>query len=228
MKQEVIAHTNMPANRINVIPIGTDIRRFDPSLYDQTITRGRFNIPLNKFVIGVLGRLDPQKGHEEFIRTIPSLLVHRDELHFIIAGDETSGEGGFKRRLIELIRELGISDYVQFLPFTNAVPEFMSAIDLFVLPSHCETFGFVLVEAMMMEKTIIATNAGGVPEIITNYSTGLLVPPKNVPALSEALLKLLNDQNLRLIISTEARIDALKRFDITRTVDQLVVSLDSL
>jgi Glycosyltransferase len=228
MKQEVIEHTRMPQERISVIPIGTDMKRFDPSLYNRETTRNQFGIPQAKIVIGVLGRIDPQKGQEEFIRAIPILLKHQTNLHFIIAGDETEGQHGFKKTLEDLSIELGVSDEVQFLPFTDAVPEFMSALDIFVLPSHTETFGFVLVEALAMGKAIVATNSGGVPEIITNGSTGLLVPPQNVPALAEAILKLLKDQHLRSSFSLEARTDALKRFDVARCVDQLVISLDTL
>jgi glycosyltransferase involved in cell wall biosynthesis len=228
MKQEVIEHTRMPQERISVIPVGTDMQRFDPNLYDQKTSREQFNIPQSKLVIGVLGRLDPQKGQEEFIRAVPILLEHQTHLHFIIAGDETEGQLGFKKDLKDLSIELGVSDKVQFLPFTDAVPEFMSAIDIFVLPSHAETFGFVLVEASAMGKAIVATNSGGVPEIITDGSTGLLVPPRDVQALADALLRLLKDQLLRFSLSSKARADALIRFDIVRCVDQLVIALDTL
>jgi glycosyltransferase involved in cell wall biosynthesis len=228
MKQEVIEHTRMPQERISVIPLGTDIHRFDPSLYDQKTTRQRFDIPQSKRVVGMLGRLDPQKGQEEFIRTFPILLKHQTNLRFVIAGDETEGQQGFKKNLRDLSIELGVSDEVQFIPFTDAVPEFMSAIDIFVLPSHAETFGVVLVEAMAMGKAIVATNSGGVPEIITDGTTGLLIPPRDGQALADALLRLLKDQQLRSSFSLEARADALKRFDVARCVDQLVISLNSL
>jgi D-inositol-3-phosphate glycosyltransferase len=228
MKQEVIEHTRMPQERISVIPIGTDMKRFDPNLYNRETTRNQFDIPQSKLVVGMLGRLDPQKGQEEFIRTIPILLKHQTHLHFVIAGDETEGQHGFKKHLRDLSIELGVSDEVQFLPFTDAVPEFMSAIDIFVLPSHAETFGFVLVEALAMGKAIVATNSGGVPEIITDGSTGLLVPPRDGQAFADALLRLLKDQRLRSSFSLEARADALKRFDVARCVDQLVISLDTL
>jgi glycosyltransferase involved in cell wall biosynthesis len=228
MKQEVLEHTRMPQERISIIPIGTDMHRFDPSLFDQRTTRKQFTIPQSKLVVGVLGRLDPQKGQEEFIRTIPILLKHQTNLHFVIAGDETGGQHGFKKKLRDLSIELGVNDEIQFLPFTDAVPEFMSAIDIFVLPSHAETFGFVLVEALAMGKAIVATNSGGVPEIITDNSTGLLVPSLDGQALADAILRLLKDQRLRSSFSSEARADALKRFDVARCVDQLVISLDTL
>jgi D-inositol-3-phosphate glycosyltransferase len=228
MKLEVIEHTRMPEKRISVIPIGTDIQRFDPCLYNQTTTRQRFGIPQSKIVLGVLGRLDPQKGQDDFIRSIPILLEHQTNLHFVIAGDETEGQSGFKKTLEDLSDKLGVRKNIQFIPFTNAVPEFMSAIDIFVLPSHSETFGFVLVEAMAMEKAIVATNSGGVPEIITDNSTGFLIPPRNEQALADALLRLIKDDDLRSSFSSEARKDALKRFNIARCIDQLVVSLDAL
>jgi glycosyltransferase involved in cell wall biosynthesis len=228
MKQEVLEHTRMSKERIRVVPIGTDMRRFNPDLYNKTTTRLQFGIPQQKTVIGLLGRLDPLKGQEQFIRAIQILLKHQADVHCVIAGDETKGEYGFKGKLMELIQELEVSNYVQFLPFTDAVPEFMSAIDIFVLPSYAETFGFVLVEALAMGKVIVATNSGGVPEIITDGSTGLLVPPRNVLALAEAILKLLKDQKLRSSCSSAARAEALKRFDIARCVDQLVHTLDTL
>jgi len=228
MQQEVLEHTRMNAERISVIPIGTDMDRFDPSRYDQRITRRQFDIPQEKRVIGVLGRLDPQKGQEEFIRAIPMLLEHHPDVHFVIAGDETQGQFGFKKKLQDLSAELGVSDKIQFLPFTNAVPEFMSAIDLFILPSHTETFGFVLVEALAMGKAIVATRSGGVPEIITDGATGLLVPPRDVSALAGAIMRVLNDHQLCSAFSLAARADALKRFDVVLCIDQLVELLDAL
>jgi glycosyltransferase involved in cell wall biosynthesis len=228
MKQEVIVHTKMPAARISIIPLGVDIHIFDTKLYNQIENRKKFGLPLTKLIIGMLGRLDPQKGQEEFIRAVPSLLKHHTDLHFVLVGEETQGQEGFKERLLNLSRKLGISNSVQLLPFTEAVAEFMSAIDIFVLPSYCETFGLVILEAMAMGKAIVATDAGGVPEIITNNSTGLLIPPRDVNSLSEALAKLIKDQELRISLSKQARSEALKRFDITYCVDQLVRSIDAL
>jgi len=228
MKQEVIEHTRMPQERISVIPIGTDMQRFDPGLYEQAATRQQFGIPQSKIVIGVLGRLDPQKGQEDFIRAIPILMKQQANLHFVIAGDETDGLHGYKKKLDDLSSELLVRNVIQFLPFTNAVPEFMSAIDIFVLPSHAETFGFVLVEAMAMGKVIVATDSGGVPEIITDGSTGFLVPPRNEQALADAILRLLKNRHLQSSFSLRARADALKRFDVAQCIDQLVISINTL
>jgi glycosyltransferase involved in cell wall biosynthesis len=228
MKREVTELTHMPPERIAVIPIGTDMRRFNPDLYNRKSARQQFRIPQSKFVIGMLGRLDAQKGQEEFIRAAHLLLQQEADLHFVLAGDETHGQHAFKEHLENLIRELNIQAAAQFLPFTEAVPEFMSALDIFVLPSYSETFGFVLVEAMAMQKTIVATNAGGVPEIITDSSTGILIPPRNFTLLAEALKTLIKNKELRTSLSHQARRDALNRFDITLCIDQLVHTIDIL
>ena len=81
---------------------------------------------------------------------------------------------------------------------------------------------------MAMAKPIVATHAGGVSEIITDNSTGLLVPPRNVQALAEAIKKLTKDPELCAFLSKKAHAEALTKFDVTRCVNQLVLSLDAL
>jgi D-inositol-3-phosphate glycosyltransferase len=228
MKQEVLEHTHVPEKIIRVVPLGRDTHLFDPRLYNQRNARRKYNLPLDKRIVGVMGRLDPQKGQEEFLRSLPLVLEQQRDVSYVIAGEETRGETGFRRHLINLTYELGIQDRVHFLPFTEDVPEFMAAIDMFVLPSYSETFGLVLIEAMAMEKPVVATSAGGVPEIIEDGRDGLLIPPRDERALADAIILLLNNSSLRKSISKHARRDALIRFDVTHCVDQLVLSLDSL
>lgn len=228
MKQEVVKHTRVPEELIRVIPLGKDTRLFDPRIHDQLEARKRYCLPLTKPIVGMLGRLDPQKGQEEFLRALPLVLEQRPDVCFVIAGDETSGEKGYKRYLINLGQELHLHEHVRFLPFTDDVPAFMAAIDIFVLPSYRETFGLVLIEAMAMEKPVIATDAGGVPEIVEDGRDALLVPPRDEKALAEAILLLLENSSLRRSLSKRARADVLKRFDSTHCLDQLVLSLDSL
>jgi len=228
MKQEVLEHTRVPEALVKVVPLGRDVHLFDPELYNQRKARRRYNLPLDRPIVGVLGRLDPQKGQEEFLRSLP--LVHEQEknVFYVIGGEETKGEEGYRDYLINLTEELGIGDSVRFLPFTEDVPEFMAALDVFAMPSYSETFGLVLIEAMAMEKPVVATSAGGVPEIIEDRRDGLLVPPRDARALANAILLLLQDSALRFALSKWARLDALNRFEVSRCVDQLVVSLDSL
>lgn len=228
MKQDVLENTKVPEDRIRVVPLGRDTHQFDPRLYSQRRARRLYDLPQGQPIVGVLGRLDPQKGQEEFLRSLPSVLKLRPDAFFVIAGDETRGEEGYRSRLVELARQLGVNDSVRFLPFTDNVPEFLAAIDLFVLPSYSETFGLVLIEAMAMKKPVVATSAGGVPEIVENGLDGILVPPHDEKALGKAIALLLQNSELSSTLSRHAREHAQKNFDTAHCVDQLVLSLDSL
>ncbi|HTY37241.1 MAG TPA: glycosyltransferase family 4 protein [Bacteroidota bacterium] len=228
MKQDVIEHTKVPEQRIQVVPLGRDTSVFNPSLYNSRAARRLYGLPLDKRIVGVIGRLDPKKGQTEFLRSLPIVLENHPDVFYVILGEETRGEEGFARTLVNLSYELGVQDHVRFLPFTENVPQFMAAIDVFVMPSYSETFGLVLIEAMAMQKPVIATSAGGVPEIVEDGKDGLLVPPRDEKALAEAIDLLLSDSSLRKALSARARLEALSRFDTNRCVDQLVLSLDSL
>jgi D-inositol-3-phosphate glycosyltransferase len=228
MKQDVLEHTRVPEELVTVVPLGRDTHIFDPRLYNQRKARRRYNLPLERPIVGVLGRLDPQKGQEEFLRSLPSVLKRVPNAYYVIAGDETKGEEGHRQHLINLSDELGIADSVRFLPFTEDVPEFMAALDVFVMPSYSETFGLVLIEAMAMEKPVVATSTGGVPEIVKDHQDGLLIPPRDEKAVADAVLLLLQDSALRTSLSKHARLDTLEHFEASHCVDQLVVSLDSL
>jgi D-inositol-3-phosphate glycosyltransferase len=229
MKRDVLIYTRVPERLVKVAPLGRDTRMFDPSKHNRSAAKRRFNLPSGRPVIAMLGRLDPLKGQEEFIRSMPTVLAHRPDALFVIAGDETKGgKGGYKEVLLGLANEIGVAGNVVFQPFTANVAEFLAAIDIFVLPSHGETYGLVLIEAMAMNKPVIATRAGGVPEIVENGHDGILVPPRDHEALSEAVVRLLKDAPLRRALARRARETAVRRFDSGRCADQLVVLLDAL
>lgn len=228
MREEVLEHTRVPDHLVKVVPLGRDTKLFDPHRYDQTKARREFGLPTDKTIVAMLGRLDPLKGQEEFLKSYIDVAKHHPDVLYLIAGDETQGEAGYRSHLMNMVQQLGIQEHVRILPFTRHVPEFMAAIDVFVLPSYSETFGLVLIEAMAMERPVVATSAGGVPEIVENGKDGILVPPRDEKALSRAINKLLDDPSLRKAMSRLARQDVLRRFDAKKCVDQLVVSLDSL
>jgi D-inositol-3-phosphate glycosyltransferase len=228
MRKNVLTFTRMPAEKVDVVPLGIDLREFDPANHTRSEARAFFKLPKNVPIVGVLGRLDPQKGQEVLLRAVPAIAKKHPKAHFVIAGDETAGESGYKSRLEEVRRTLGLEQRVTFLPFTNDVPRLLAALDLFVLPSYSETYGLVVIEAMAMKRPVIATNAGGVPEIITHAKTGLLVQPRDPDALRRAIHSLLTNATLRSTIIRSARTEVLQRFDFNDCVDKLLRSLDAL
>ena len=104
----------------------------------------------------------------------------------------------------------------------------MAALDIFVLPSFSETFGLVVIEAMAMEKPVIATNAGGLPEIITDGKTGLLIEPRNVQVVANALQTVSIVNPVRTSLAHAAREEALRRFSMDSCVDALLGLLGTL
>lgn len=228
MRNNVLSFTRMPREKVDVVPLGIDLQEFDPANYARRQARKFFKLPRNARIIGVLGRLDPQKGQEFLLRAVPGVVKNHPNAHVVIAGDETAGESGYKASLEHVCRTLAIDKRVTFLPFTNDVPRLLAALDVFVLPSFSETYGLVVIEAMAMKTPVIATNAGGVPEIVTNGKTGLLVEPRDSDALGRAIQSLLANVALRSKITRAARTETLRRFDFRLTVEKLLLSFNSL
>ena len=161
MRNDVLASTRVPGEKVKVVALGADLHQFNPSHINKSDAQMYFGLPQDKNIVGVLGRLDKVKGQHIVLQAIPEVVKQHPNTFFLIAGDETAGEHGYRDYLLELSRSLKIERYLKFIPFIEDVPRFMAALDLFVLPSFSETFGLVLVEAMAMERPIIATNSGG-------------------------------------------------------------------
>jgi D-inositol-3-phosphate glycosyltransferase len=221
MRETVLANTTVPSERMAVLPVGSDLSRFDPSQYDQAKARTSFGLPPEPMIIAVVGRIDPQKGQETFLRAIPGLLAKRPDLLFLVVGEETKGESGYRRMLGELVRQLGVSEFVRFLSFTDEMPRLLAAIDVLVLPSLHETFGYIVVEAMAMGKPVVGTNAGGVPEIIEDGRTGYLVPPGDASALEQKVFDTIEQPDRYSTMSARAREVALSRFNLVQQLPQI-------
>jgi len=113
---------------------------------------------------------------------------------------------GYKSQLQLLIRQLGISNYVEFLGRCSDIPDLLANVDVVVLPSIVpEAFGRVIIEAQAVGVPVIASNIGGISEVIDDKETGFLVPAKDVDALSEAMLKLRQDKQQIISVVQKAR-----------------------
>ncbi len=222
MKKDVLECTRVPKGKIEVVPLGIDVRRFDPRGFESSNERQRFDLPLKGRIVGVLGRLDKLKGQHVLLQAVPEILKRHPQTFFLIAGDETAGASGYREFLRVLSQMLEIERSVKFLPFTEEVPQLMSTLDVLVLPSFSETYGLVILEAMAMQKPVIATDAGGVPELVRHGKTGLLVRPNDIDAMTKALLRVLDSASLRHRLGRAARAEVLKTFDFDACVDALV------
>ena len=183
--------TNLPSSKITLIYNGIDLERF------STAQSGK-----EAKIIGMVGRVNPIKGHETLIKGIPEIRAKFPETVFVVIG------GG------DYITTLkSISNDVIFLGMRSNVPELMKDLDVFVLASWDEPFGLVTVEAMAAGIPIVATNTGGTLEIIINEETGLLIPPKDASKLAQAIIRMLTDAELSKRVRTNEVIRA-KSFSI--------------
>ncbi|MEX1138959.1 MAG: glycosyltransferase family 4 protein [Bacteroidota bacterium] len=213
MKESTLNTTTVPAGLIDVVPLGVNLEHFDPSRYRRRVSRKRFGLPKDKRIVGLIGRLDPQKGQETFLRAAPIVLKKLPKTCFVLVGEETRGEPGFREQLRQLVEDQGIGSSVQFLPFTDRIPEMLASFDLTAMPSFSESYGYLAIESMAMGIPVVGTNAGGLPEILEDQKTGILIPPRDHQALAKAILSLLSNRRLHSAMARRARLRAIRYFD---------------
>lgn len=161
---------------------------------------------------GVVGRLEIQKGHTYLLRAL-NLIKDRQWKLWII------GEGSLRKKLENQVKELGLEERVSFLGSRHDVPELLSKIDIFVLPSLWEGLGIAVLEAAAMEKPIIASRVGGIPEIIEDKKTGLLVEPRDVKGLAEAIRSMITHEDEAREMGKRAREAVVKKFSVEKMAE---------
>jgi glycosyltransferase involved in cell wall biosynthesis len=189
---------------ITVVMNGADLRRFSPAPTGS---------PPSEFgarMIFACRQLFPRKGIRFLIEAVAKLKPKYPDISLIIAGD------GFERPVLEeLARTLGIADKTKFLGWVanKELPRYFRGCSVSVIPSLEEGFGIPAAEAMGCEIPVVATDAGGLPEVVENGVTGYVVPKADAAALAHAIDRLLADDALRSKMGEAGRIRAIERFD---------------
>lgn len=196
--REKILKNNVLAEKVSLIANGLDISRFN-TVIDREGARESLAIPRDSLVIGAVGRLSIEKGHRFLIEAAKPLVKDYPELQVIFVGD-----GPLKSELVQLSRRLGIEANVRFLGKVHNIPLILSLMDLFVLPSLSEGLPMALLEAMAAKVPVIASNVGDIPHVIRDREEGLLVAPKNVEQLKDAISASLSDTAKRKQFASRA------------------------
>lgn len=205
---------------VAVIPNGVDTCRFDPDKVTETLKEKFFGNE-HVVVLGMVGRVHPNKGQLDFVQAAARLAAKQPELRFLIIGDAPVGFEDYYQKVSDRITTLGLQDRVLITNVPSAqIPVVMNSIDILLAPSYLESFSYTLLEAMAMEKPVIASNAGGTPEMISAGENGLLVPPGDPQALAQAASTLLADASLRLRIGKRARQIVMKDWSIDIMADR--------
>lgn len=187
-------HLNLriaPPEKFVTIFSGVEMEPFLKINVDRNMKRKEFNLSEDVKVVGTVARLVPIKGHKYLLQAIPKIVKEVSGVKFLLVGD-----GPLRAELESLADELGIADYVIFCGLRDDVPEILSILNLFVLPSLNEGMGKAIIEAEAAQLPVIATSVGGIKEIVVDGVTGLLVPPKDSDGLASAIIRLLKEEEL--------------------------------
>jgi glycosyltransferase involved in cell wall biosynthesis len=195
--KEFYVSKGIPTDKIEVVYNGIDIKQGQspsgtvPVLHSAKI-REEFGIKEEETVLAVIGRLVPQKGHCYFLSALKELLKDHKIMALIV------GSGPIEEELKQFSYNLGLNGNVIFTGLRRDIPDLLNnCIDILVMPSLREGLPLIALEAMSSGVPIIASKVGGIPELVIDGKTGLLVEPENHVALKEAIERLINDKGLR-------------------------------
>ena len=200
---------------------GVDLTRFNPDNSNREIIRNEFNIKENQIVIGMLARFSPGKGHEEFLFAAKELNKKYNNLFFLIVGEASHGENEYADSVKNLAEKYQINNLI-FTGFRSDIPDVLSAMDIFVFPSHSEAFGVALIEAMAMGLPSVCSNSDGVLDIAIDSETSYLFERKNGEDLIDKILLLINSPETRKKFSEASRKRVENNFDLEIIINQLI------
>ncbi len=221
VRQALVEQKIFPERKITVIPNSMDFHSFYYSLqgFDREAFRQRINIPPGSLLVGTIGEIKRQKGHEDFLRAAAMIAREEHNTHFIIAGADNTRTNEHRLALERLIRELDLTNRVHYTGWLDEVAPLLAALDVYVSASHTESFGLAIVEAMAAGLPVVATATEGAQEIIDHEKTGVIVGVGDYEAIAASVLHLLENEDERTSIGKLASTQARERYSLDRMVD---------
>ena len=201
-------------DKVQIIYSAVDLAQFD--FRKKGFDRKELGIHENNIVLGIIGVFDKCKGHIYLFQAIEMLIS--EGLKNIIC--LVIGAGRERDELKSFIRNKNLQDYIKFLGYRTDIPELLKAMDVVVMPSIQESFGRVAIEAMAMKVPVIASATGGLPEIIEDGKTGMLIPPADIGSLSKSIKYLIENPEIRKKMGEAGRKRVKERFTIENDVSK--------
>jgi L-malate glycosyltransferase len=201
----------VPADRAVTVHEGIDVDRVLAA--PAVDVHAAFWLPRDAPVVGHVGALVPHKGQRHLIEAAHLVVQRLPDVRFVILG-----EGELRESLERLVRQHHLEKHVLLPGFRTDVPGCIKSFDLFAMSSVTEGLGTSLLDAMACSRAIVATDVGGIPEVVVGGETGLIVPPHSPSSMAQAILRLLEDEALRLRLGTAGFIRVSTRFTAARMV----------
>ena len=211
VKHFYVHRAGIHPDKITVVYNGIEANRFGAT-GDISLKKKELGIKDEELVLGVIGRLVPQKGHIYFLRALNELSKRQSLRGLII------GSGPLDRELKDAAQAIGLNGKVIFTGLRQDIPQLLNLVDVLVMPSLREGLPIIALEAMAAGVPVVATNVGGNPEVIIDGETGLLVQPRNAEALKNAINRLITDKDYSRTLVKKARFRIESFFNVMRMV----------
>lgn len=200
--------------KLQVIFNGIDIEAYDERNHN-VLKREELGVPKEAFIIGMVGRLSPQKAPDTFIAVAEKIKRYIPSAYFIMVGD-----GEQKEEVEHYAEKHGFADSLLITGWVDNVVDYIELFDVAVLFSRWEGFGLVLPEYMMASKPIVATRVDAIPNIITDYKNGILVKVDDITEAYNAIIELYENSELRVNLIKQALEDVQYKFDVKRVAKE--------
>jgi glycosyltransferase involved in cell wall biosynthesis len=188
--RDVLLAEGVPAGKVTCVRSAVDLENHRLPCEHKWF-RSEFGVPEGYRVVGAAAQFIRRKGHSFLLGAVPRILRFFPKTLFLLFG-----KGPLEEELRELCRSLGIAEHVIFAGFRDDLSRALPCLDVLVHPAEMEGLGVVLLQAAASRVPVVAADAGGVPEIVRSGVNGILVPPRNLGAIADAVVKVLNDPGM--------------------------------
>lgn len=223
IRQRVVDGGLVPARKAVAIQNGIDAGPFLAAEHQRDRLRAEFDCSPEDILIVTVGRLVWFKGLDVLLDAIPSIAACCDRARFVLIG-----EGPLRTQLMKKAELLSVSDRIRFAGERHDIPAVLAAADIFVLPSISEGLPISILEAMAAGKPVIASDVGGIPELVSDGETGVLFPVRDAGALARAINRVAADRQLRQRMAERGRQRVLTKFSSSAMVHKTVELYSSL
>ena len=211
--QNFFYKNGIPTSKIAIIHAPVDPCRFNPDISPNRI-RNELGLSNDIPVIGLIGNINPIKGHRYFLEAASIIRDTYPDAKFLIVGAKLKNRESYFESLLGYCNKLNLNENIIFTGGRQDIPEVMAALDILVLSSLTEACPMVVLEAMATGKPVVATRVGGIPEELVDGKTGILVPPENPQAIADAVLSLLADKEKMQQMGRAGRTRVIKHFTV--------------
>lgn len=212
--KEELLERGILEDRIKLVFNAIVMEDYNHAMYSKEYLKAIYGLPSQSIIVSCIGRLSPEKGQQELVKAAAIVLEEIEHVYFIFVGD-----GPDRYRLETLAKQLGCENRVLFTGHLNDIRGALYGSDMMVLPSYTEGFPNVILESLTMSVPVIASNVGGVANIVENERTGLLIEPGKPKAIASAIMKYISRPDYAMNLAIKGREKVEEKYQFSKRVE---------